>query len=63
MSSVEMRVSVAAAERAVDEDFESDRGSELVFGLPGHDHSFLVKERLHANFKFAQLVDNTNFAW
>ena len=44
---------LSTAERAVDEDFESDRGSELVFGLPGHDHSFLVKERLHANFNFA----------
>ena len=62
MSSVEMRVSVAgarprrrasAAEWAVDEYFESDRGSELVFGLPGHDRSFLMKERLHANFNFA----------
>ena len=52
MSSVEMRVS-SAAERAVDEDFERDRRSELVFGLPGHDHSFLVKKRLHVNLKFA----------
>ena len=44
---------LSTAEWAVDEDFESDRGSELVFGLPGHDHSFLVKERVHANFNFA----------
>ena len=43
----------SAAERAVDEDFERDRRSELVFGLPGHDHSFLVKKRLHVNLKFA----------